>query len=170
MCCHQAGQVGKASVVWWTVVEIQVGEACQVDYIPLPQTRQGNHYILIMVEATTRWLKTYPVPHTTAWNTILGLKKQVLWRHGIQERIEADSGTHFKNGLIDTRARQHITEWVYHIPYHPPAARKVEQRNALLKTTWKALGGGTFKHWELNVAKATWLFNSQGSINQAGPA
>ncbi|RMC09641.1 hypothetical protein DUI87_13427 [Hirundo rustica rustica] len=123
-----------------------------------------------MVEATTGWLETHPVPHATAWNTILGLEKQVLWRHGTPERIESDNGTHFKNSLINTWAREHSIEWIYHIPYHAPAAEKVEQRNGLLKTTLKVLGGGTVKNWEVNLAKATWMVNTRGSISRAGPA
>ncbi|KAK4826081.1 hypothetical protein QYF61_005040 [Mycteria americana] len=71
------------------------GEAWQIDYITLPQTCQGKRYVLTVVEATTGWSETYPMPHTTAWNTILGLEKQVLWRHGTPERIESDNGTHF---------------------------------------------------------------------------
>ena len=35
-----------------------------------------------LVEATTGWLETYPVPHVTARNTIPGLGKQVLWQNG----------------------------------------------------------------------------------------
>ncbi|RMC20012.1 hypothetical protein DUI87_00858 [Hirundo rustica rustica] len=142
----------------------------QIDYITLPQTHQGKRYVLTMVEATTGWLETYPVPHATARNTILGLEKQILWRHGTPERIESDNGTHFKNSLINTWAREHGIEWVYHIPYHAPAAGKVERCNGLLKTTLKALGGGTFKNWEINLAKATWLVNTRGSTNQVGPA
>ncbi|GAB0209414.1 insertion element IS476 uncharacterized 39.2 kDa protein-like [Grus japonensis] len=80
-----------------------------------------------MVEATTGWLETYPVPHATAWNTILGLEKQVLWRHGTPERIESDNRTHFRNNLIDTWAKERGIEWVYHIPYHAPASRKIER-------------------------------------------
>uniref|UniRef100_A0A8B9ZLB8 Uncharacterized protein n=1 Tax=Anas platyrhynchos TaxID=8839 RepID=A0A8B9ZLB8_ANAPL len=65
----------------------QYGEAWQIDYIgPLPKTRQGKRYILTMVEATTGWLETYPVNHAMARNTILGLERQVLWRHGTPER------------------------------------------------------------------------------------
>ena len=41
-------------------------------YITLPQTCQGKHYMLTMVEATTGWLETYPVLHTAAQNTISG--------------------------------------------------------------------------------------------------
>ncbi|RMB89469.1 hypothetical protein DUI87_34156 [Hirundo rustica rustica] len=72
------------------------GEAWQIDYITLPQTRQGQRYVLTMVEATIGWLETYPVPHATAWNTMVGLEKQILWRHGNPERIKSDNGTHFK--------------------------------------------------------------------------
>ncbi|TRZ10377.1 hypothetical protein HGM15179_016730 [Zosterops borbonicus] len=78
------------------------GEAWQIDYITLPQTRQGKRYVLTMVEATTGWLETYPVHYATAQNTILGLEKQILWRHGTPERIESDNGTHFRNSLINT--------------------------------------------------------------------
>ncbi|GAB0209130.1 hypothetical protein GRJ2_003378700 [Grus japonensis] len=108
---------------WW---KYKYGEAWQIDYITLPQTHQGKRYVLTMVEATTGWLETYPVPHATARNSILGLEKQVLWRHGTPERMESDNGTHFWNNLIDTWAKEHGIEWVYHIPYHAPASGKIE--------------------------------------------
>ncbi|GAB0206876.1 hypothetical protein GRJ2_003153200 [Grus japonensis] len=137
------------------------GEAWQIDYITLPQTRQGKCYVLTMVEATTGWLETYPVPHATARNTILGLEKQVLWRHGTPERIESDNGTHFRNNLIDTWAKEHGIEWVYHIPYHAPASGKIKRYNGLLKATLRAMGGGTLKHWDTHLAKATCYVKSQ---------
>ncbi|RMC09625.1 hypothetical protein DUI87_13411 [Hirundo rustica rustica] len=102
-------------------------------------------YVLTMVEATTVWLETYPVSHATARNTILGLEKQILWRHGIPERTESDNGTSFKNSLINNWAREHSIEYVYHIPYHAPASGKVKRYNRLLKNIPKALDGGSFK-------------------------
>uniref|UniRef100_A0A8B9VM15 ribonuclease H n=1 Tax=Anas zonorhyncha TaxID=75864 RepID=A0A8B9VM15_9AVES len=147
------------------------GEAWQIDYIgPLPQTRQGKRYILTMVEATTGWLETYPVNHATARNTILGLERQVLWRHGTPERIESDNGSHFRNNLITSWAKRHGIEWVYHIPYHPQASGKVERYNGLLKTMLRALGAGTWKHWDINLPEATWLVNNRGSESRPGPA
>ena len=149
----------------------QYGEAWQIDYIgPLPRTRQGKRYVLTMVEATTGWLETYPVNHATARNTILGLERQILWRHGTPERIESDNGTHFRNNLISSWAKKHGIEWVYHIPYHPQASGKIERYNGLLKTMLRALGNGTWKHWDTNLAEATWLVNSRGSANRPGPA
>ncbi|KAK4810475.1 hypothetical protein QYF61_004255 [Mycteria americana] len=109
--------------------------ARQIDSITLPQTCQGKRHVLTMVEATTGWLEIYPVPYATTRNTILGLEKQVLWQHDTPERIESDNGTHFQNNLIDTWAKEHGIEWVYHIPYHAPASGKIERYNGLLKTT-----------------------------------
>ncbi|GAB0203440.1 hypothetical protein GRJ2_002809600 [Grus japonensis] len=150
-------------------LKYKYGEAWQIDYITLPQTHQGKHYVLTMVEGTTGWLETYPVPHATSQNTILGLEKQVLWRHGTPERSESDNGTHFRNNLIDTWAKEHGIQWVYHIPYHAPASGKMERYNGLLKTTLRAMGGGTFKHWDTHLAKATWLVNSREVYQSSWP-
>ncbi|RMC04445.1 hypothetical protein DUI87_18888 [Hirundo rustica rustica] len=101
--CAAIKQAKRVKPLWYggRWLKYRYGEAWQIDYITLPQTRQGKRYVLTMVEATTGWLETYPVPHATARNTIFGLEKQVLWRHGTPERIESDNGTHFKNGLIN---------------------------------------------------------------------
>ncbi|GAB0205179.1 hypothetical protein GRJ2_002983500 [Grus japonensis] len=170
--CAAIKQAKRVKPLWYggRWLKYKHGEAWQIDYITLPQTRQGKCYVLTMVEATTGWLETYPVPHATARNTILGLEKQVLWRHGTPERIESDNGTHFRNNLIDTWAKDHGIEWVYRIPYHAPASGKIERYNGLLKTTLRAMGGGTLKHWDTHLAKATWLVNTRGSANRAGPA
>jgi len=151
-------------------LKYKYGEACQLDYITLPQTHQGKCYVLTVVEATTGWLETYTVPHATAWNTMLALEKQVLWRHGTPERIELDNGTHFPNRLIDTWAKEHGIEWVYHIPYHAPASGKIKWYNGLLKTTLRIMGDGTFKNCNTHLAKTTRLVNTRRSSNQCGPA
>lgn len=77
-----------------------------------------------MVEATARWLEIYPISYATARNTVLDFENQVLWQHGIPQRIESNSGTHFWNNLMDTWTEEYGTEWVYHMPYHVPASGK----------------------------------------------
>ncbi|RMB98554.1 hypothetical protein DUI87_24770 [Hirundo rustica rustica] len=61
--------------VWRALVRVQYGEAWRIDTITLPQTRRGQRCVLAMVEATTGWLETHPVPHATARSTILGLER-----------------------------------------------------------------------------------------------
>uniref|UniRef100_A0A8C0UPU2 Uncharacterized protein n=1 Tax=Cyanistes caeruleus TaxID=156563 RepID=A0A8C0UPU2_CYACU len=92
--CATIKQAKQLKLLWYggCLSKYRYGEAWQIDYITLPQTHRGKCYVLTVVEATTGWLETYPVPHATAQNTILGLEKQVLWRHGTPERIESDNG------------------------------------------------------------------------------
>ncbi|GAB0206841.1 hypothetical protein GRJ2_003149700 [Grus japonensis] len=165
--CTAIKQAKRVKPVWYggQWLKYKYGEAWQIDYITLPETHQGKCYVLTMVEATTGWLETYPVPHATAWNTILGLEKQVLWQHGTPERIESDNGTHFQNNLIDTWAKEHGIEWVYHIPCHAPASGKIKRYNGLLKTTLRAMGGGTLKHWDTHLAKATCSLTPKDGMN-----
>ncbi|GAB0205209.1 hypothetical protein GRJ2_002986500 [Grus japonensis] len=79
--CTTIKQAKQLKSLWYEGrwLKNQYGEAWQFDYITLPQTRHGTRYVLTVVEATTGWMETYPVPHATAQNTILGLEKQVLW-------------------------------------------------------------------------------------------
>lgn len=122
--------------------------------------------MLTIVEETTRWLETYPMPHATTWNIILGLEKQNLWQQGTPESTESDNETHFHNNLMDTWAKD--IGYIYHIPYHIPAPWKIEWYNGPLETSLRAMSAVTFKHWDTHLAKATWLDNTRGSPSHAG--
>ncbi|XP_071310616.1 olfactory receptor 14A16-like [Agelaius tricolor] len=112
--CAAIKQAQQVKPLWYggRWFKYKYGEAWQIDSIPLPQTRQGKRYVLTMVEATTGWLETDPVPHTTAQNTILGLEKQVLWRHAVhnvqnEQMSNSSSIRHFLLlALADTRQLQ----------------------------------------------------------------
>ncbi|RMB92835.1 hypothetical protein DUI87_30729 [Hirundo rustica rustica] len=58
---------------------------------------------------------------------------------------------------------------VCHVDAHVPKSWANEEHQNNEQTTLKALSGGTFKNWEVNLAKATWMVNTQGSIIRAGP-
>ncbi|RMC21238.1 hypothetical protein DUI87_02097 [Hirundo rustica rustica] len=93
--CAAIKQAKRVKPLWYggRWLKYRYEEAWQIDYITLPQTRQGKRYVLTMVEATTGWLETYPVPHATARNTILGLKKQGPIRADLRDQRLAQSFT-----------------------------------------------------------------------------
>lgn len=66
----------------------------------------------------------YGLIANSLYQVTFGLENQVLWWHGTPDRIESDRGTHFWNNLVDTWAKEHGTEWVYHVPYRAPASGK----------------------------------------------
>ncbi|KAK4806863.1 hypothetical protein QYF61_012584 [Mycteria americana] len=87
--CAAIKQAKQLKPLWYggRWLKYKYGEAWQIDYITLPQTHQGKRYVLTMVEATTGWLETYPVPHATAWNTILGLEKQPVVKTMVRQAV-----------------------------------------------------------------------------------
>ncbi|PKU37904.1 hypothetical protein llap_11787 [Limosa lapponica baueri] len=141
--CAEIEQAKRLKPLWYggRWLKYKYGEAWQIDYITVPQTRQGKCYVLTMVEGSTGWLETYAVPHATAQNTILGLENQVLWRHGTPERIESDNGTHFKNNLLSTWAKEHGIEWAKANPFV----------GLFLPKDLDVLGGGCWKMEKFNV-------------------
>jgi len=66
--------------------------------------------------------------------------------------------------------KRHGIEWVDHIPDQPRASGKVERYNGPLKSMLRALGAGTWKHWDRNLPEATWLVNNRGSDSRSGLA
>lgn len=95
--------------------------------------------------------------------TILGLEKQILWQHDIPERTESENGAHFQNSLITTQAKEQGIEVGISHPLSCTASEKNEQYSGWLKTTPRAIGAGTLRHWDTHLAKDSWLVNTPGS-------
>ncbi|KAK4819224.1 hypothetical protein QYF61_027054 [Mycteria americana] len=106
-----------------------------------------------------------PLPRTLSW----ALKSKSCGNMAPQKELSQTMGL-ISETTSDTWAKEHGTEWVYHIPCHAPASGKIKRYNGLLKTALRAMGGGTSKHWDTHLAKATWLVSTRGSANRAGPA
>ncbi|KAK4810878.1 hypothetical protein QYF61_013286 [Mycteria americana] len=117
--CAAIKQTKRLKPLWYggQCLKYKYGEAWQIDYTTLPQTRQGKCYVLTMVEATTGWLETYPVPHATARKTILGLEKEVLWQHGTPERIESDNSLLCWSALSQTTHSKLLLPWAKANPF-----------------------------------------------------
>jgi len=125
------------------------------------------------IPSQEKWPVLYPytdswVVASALWGWLQQWRKNNWHRRGKLQRIELDNGTHFHNSLIDIWAKQHGTEWVYHIPYHTPASGKIKRYNGLLKTTLRAMEGWDFQKLGYSFSKATWLVNTRGSTNWAG--
>lgn len=115
-------------------------------------------------------MEVYPVSHATTWNTLLGPERQALRRNDTKKRIVRHWDSFLKQHYRHLGHTECGTEWVQHIPCHEPASKETKEYNALLNTTLRAVGGGTFKHWDTHLGKATSLVNSRASANPAGPA
>lgn len=90
---NEVSHVSKAPLVWRTLAATPVREAT------LPQTRQGKHYPITVVEGTTGWLEMQLEAQATAWKPTLGLEKQFCgnvapWKNGVWRRDSFQRQSH----------------------------------------------------------------------------
>ncbi len=66
---------------------------------PLPMTRHGNRYILVVCDYTTRYPEAFPMRKFTA-PAVASRLVELFSRHGVPMDILTDQGTNFTSALL----------------------------------------------------------------------
>src|ERR1044072_5707482 len=102
---------------------------------PLPETAQGNIYIITAIDYFTRWPEARAVPQTNAQNATKFIYEELICRHGTINIIHSDQGTHFVNETINDLMKRFDMKHHKITAYHPQANGLVEKFNETLKKT-----------------------------------
>ena len=114
---------------------------------PLPRSRSGNKYVLVLCDYATRYPEAIPLKSIDASHVAEELVK-LFARVGIPEEILTDQGTNFTSQLL--------TE-IYHLlhihpirttPYHPQTDGLVERFNQTLKGMLRKAAVKESKDWD----------------------
>ena len=72
-----------------------------IDFVgPLPESRNGNSYILTAKDCFTRWVEAYPTEDMTAATVVRTLEKELFARYGVPDQVHSDQGTQFTSSLM----------------------------------------------------------------------
>ena len=99
---------------------------------PLPESRNGNKYVLLMVDQFTKWVEAATIPDQMAETVARAAIDYLISRMGCPREICTDQGTNFGSQLFTQLcelreiAKKRIT------PYHPSANGQVERINRTL--------------------------------------
>ena len=66
---------------------------------PLPETAEGNKFIIIFVDYFTKWVEAFPVPDLKTSTFLKVFIDGVITRHGVCSRLLSDRGTNFVSKL-----------------------------------------------------------------------
>ncbi|GFW52398.1 hypothetical protein TNCV_2796561 [Trichonephila clavipes] len=116
-----------------TPVPAQRFETLAIDLFgPLPESKDGKRWILIIEDCTTKWVKLFALPNATAKECAITLIEEVLLRYGIPRRFISDNGTQFVSAVMQQicyllNIHQSL------IPVYHPQANPVERKNRDLK-------------------------------------
>ena len=99
---------------------------------PLPKTKSGHRYILVLVDYATRYPEAIPLKTVTA-EVIAEKVVDVFARFGIPETVLTDQGTNFVSQLLKELYRLLGVTVIKTSPYHPQTDGLVERYNRTLK-------------------------------------
>ena len=68
---------------------------------PMPETRAGNKWILVVISHFTSYQNAIPIPDATAPVAAATLDQRVFCYLGLPEQLHSDLGAQFKSQLIE---------------------------------------------------------------------
>ena len=76
-------------------------ERLAIDVIgPLPETDQGNRYILVVMDYFSKWVEVLAMPEQSAATVAHLLVNEVISRFGVPLQIHTDQGCNFESVLF----------------------------------------------------------------------
>ncbi|GFS87162.1 pro-Pol polyprotein [Trichonephila clavipes] len=116
-----------------TPVPAQRFETLAIDLFgPLPESKDGKRWILIIENCTTKWVELFELLNATAKECAITLIEEILLRYGIPRCLISDKGTQFLSAVMQQVCYLlNIHESL--IPTYHPQANPVERKNRDLK-------------------------------------
>ena len=106
---------------------------------PMPETRAGNRWILVITDHFTRWQDAIPVPDATAPVVAATLDQRVFCYLGLPEQLHSDQGAQFESQLMEELCTLWGVEKTHTTPYHPQSNGLVERGNRSLGDSLRTL-------------------------------
>ena len=66
----------------------------------LPTADDGSRYLLVVVDAFTKWVEAYPLPDQEATTCITAVYNGMFSRFGLPRQLHSDQGRNFESQLV----------------------------------------------------------------------
>ena len=113
----------------------------------LPTTTDGTKYVLVMVDAFTKWVEAYALPDQEASTCMTAAYNGFFSRFGLQRQLQSDQGRNFESALV--RKLYSITgvHKSRTTPFHPRSDGLTERANCTLLQTLRAITDDHPQEW-----------------------
>ena len=114
---------------------------------PLPRSRSGNQYVLVVCDYGTRYPEAVPL-RTVDAETVAEELMVIFSRVGIPREILTDQGTNFQSQQLRELYRLLHIDALCTSPYHPQTDGLVERFNQTLKSMLRKTASTEGKDWD----------------------
>ena len=115
---------------------------------PLPKSRRGNRFILVLCDYATRFLEAIPMSSVDA-EAVAEELVNLFSKFGIPTEILSDQGANFMSRLLKELYNLMHILCICTSPYHPQSDGLVERFNKTLKSLLRKFVKGEGKDWDL---------------------
>src|SRR6266542_3324258 len=130
--CQQRGSM-KQNNQKRTIPPTDIFERWGVDIVgPLPITREGNRYIVVVMDYFSRWPKARPLKVANSDTVEMFLYEEIICRFEVSRILQSDRGTHFINELIQKLTKRFKIKHSLSSLYHSQSNGLVERFNKTL--------------------------------------
>ena len=112
---------------------MDIFERQEVDIVePLPITREGNRYIVVVMDYFSRWSEARPLKAVNVNTVVTFLYEEIICRFGVLRILQSDRGIHFMNEIIQRLTKRFRIKHSLSSSYHPQSNGLVEKFNKML--------------------------------------
>ena len=135
-------------------------ERVGIDFVgPLPETEEGNRFIIVAIDYFTKWPEAKAVKKHDAKTTARFIYEEIICRHGAVEILHSDRGTEFINETITHLTRKFGIKHSKSTPYYPQANGQVERFNRTLVNSLRKMTEGQ-RDWDEFIAPTLFAYRT----------
>ena len=127
---------------------------------PLPESTNGNSYILVVGDYFTRWMEAYAIRNQEATTVAQKLVDEIFCRFSTPEQLHSDQGSQFESQLIAEVCKLMNIHKSRTTPYHPQGDGLVERFNRTLLDMLATTSHNHPLDWEDHIRKVCMAYNT----------
>ena len=127
---------------------------------PLPRSKRGNRYILVVMDYFTKWAEAYPLRNQEAETVATIIVEQFVCRYGVPLSLHSDQGTNFESKVFQTMCRLLGINKTRTTAYHPQSDGLVERFNRTIQTMLSMYVREDQADWDVHLPYAMMAYRA----------
>lgn len=118
---------------------------------PLPETDNGNKYVLVVADYFTKWTEAYAIPNQLAITVAEKVVDEMISRFGVPLQIHSDQGRNFESAVFKEMCTLLGIEKTRTTPLHPQSDGMVERYNRTLESMMAKFTSENQRDWDTHL-------------------
>ena len=127
---------------------------------PLPESENGNRYVLVAGDYFTKWMEAYAIPDQEATTVAQKLTDEMFCRFSPPDQLHSDQGKQFESQLLQETCKLLGINKTRTSPYHPQCDGLVERFNRTLLNMLATTTQENPFDWENQLRKVCMAYNT----------